>query len=122
MTMKQTFQGDRYCITLEADELDGYFEISAVHKGSGRKSSVTNVNMVISEILRFVLDDENTDFGESWLTISDRVQHKRLTKWTIRCLKDRHWVVNHLEKAFDEDMEYGGWNSDMNEIAIGGMV
>jgi len=112
MTLKQTFPGNCYDITVEADATDGYFEISAAHRKSGRESAVTNVNAVISEILAPVLEIEDEDI-ETSIFVADSIKHKRLVEWTEQCLKDMHWVANHLEKSFDEDMQLGGWKSGM---------
>jgi hypothetical protein len=110
MTIRKTFPGNRYNVIVEADTTDGYFEVSAIHKSSGRQSAVTNINTVISEILEPILKIGSKDV-ETSIWISDNIKHGRLVKWAIRCLKNKHWVINYLEGAFDEDMELGGWNS-----------
>ena len=106
----QTFPGNRYDITIESDTTDGYFEISAVNRNSGRKSVVTNMNAVISEILDPVLEIEDEDI-ETSIFISDYKKHEQLVEWAKHCLRDKHWINNYLETSFDEDMELGGWNS-----------
>jgi len=92
-------------------------EISAVHKESGRKSAVTNVNTVIGEILLPILNEEDEDIEvnfETWICISDRIKHEQLVEHAERCLKDGEFV-KYLENMFDEDMQQGGWNSGMSD-------
>jgi len=109
MTITKTFSGNRYDVAIITDAKNGHFELSALHKNSGRRSSVTNLNIIISEILEPVLKIEGEDV-ETSIRVSNHTKHGRLVKKAMRCLEDKHWVINYLEKAFDEDKKLGGWN------------
>jgi hypothetical protein len=104
----EEFTGDRYDLTLIYDPADGYFEIIALHKKSRRKSSVTNLNHILSTVFDGVFDwDEIMAVTESWLHVKDKKKFKRLVK---RAHKYFRQVDSDLEDALDEDKNEGGWN------------
>jgi len=106
----KTFPGNRYDVTVKSDTTNGYFEIFAMHKTTSKQSSVTNLNIVISEILNPILETKNKDI-ESNIWITNHIKHGQLVKWATKCFKDKYWIINHLEEAFDDDRELGEWNN-----------
>jgi hypothetical protein len=108
-TKTKEFTGNRYDVTLIYDPADGYFEIAAVHKESRRKSSVTNLNHILSEVFDNVLDwEEIVAISDPWLHVKDKKKFKKLI---AKAKKYFRQIDSDLEDALDEDMKEGGWNS-----------
>jgi hypothetical protein len=108
-TKTEKFTGDRYDVTLTYDPANGYFEIIAIHKASRRKSSVTNLNHLLSVLFDDVFDwEEITAIAESWLYVKDKKKFKKLVSKARQYFQQ---VNADLEDALEEDMKEGGWNS-----------
>jgi len=103
-TKKQVFIGDKYDMTLIYDPKEGYMEIVATHKESGRKSSVTNLNYILST----VFGDEVMDMEDPWLHVKNK---RKFNKFVAAAKRAFHQADPDLEDALDEDMAEGGWNS-----------
>ena len=107
-TKTEEFIGDRYNVTLIYDPANGYFEIVSLHKESKRKSSVTNLNHILSTVFDGVLDwDEMMAMSDPWLHVKDKKNFEKLVK---RARKYFQQVDSGLEDALDEDKKEGGWN------------
>ena len=110
MQINQTFPGDRYDVTLIADDSDnihGRFEIHATCLRSGRTSCVTHNNHVIAEFIRPVFDDDEKEVEDSTFFVNSPGLFQKLVDYTIGTLEKG--VNKHLEIAFDDDRAAGEW-------------
>lgn len=101
--------GNRYefTILLERSNNFYYFEVLSKHKATEQKSTITNVNFLISELVFPIIgttDVETTVF-------LNRQRGMKLFKETVSSFKNDSWV-QLLEEKLDEDMGCGGWNSN----------
>ena len=104
----EEFIGDRYNLTLIYDPADGYFEIAAMHKRSRRKSSVTNLNHILSTVFDGILDwEEMMAISDPWLHVKNKKKFEKLVKKARRYFRQ---VDSDLEDALDKDKKEGGWN------------
>jgi hypothetical protein len=101
--MIQQISGNRYDFTVRWD--GNYFEVSTVRKKDGRKSAITNLNRIISEVLEPVL--ESSLIEDTYLIVDNSANGKRLFDQAIRVLGDIEWVSKYLESELDEDMQEG---------------
>ena len=91
------------------DPADGYFEIAATHKKSKRKSSVTSLNRILSDVVDGVLDwNKIMAMSDPWLYVKNKKKFEKLVKKARKYFRQ---VDSDLENALDEDMKEGGWNS-----------
>jgi hypothetical protein len=98
--MKQNIEGNRYDYVVEYSKKE-YFIIYAIRKKDGRKSAITNLNTIIGEVIYPVLNTtcvENSD-----LDIKNKRMGRKLYKFAIKVLSDKHWVNKYLESDLDED-------------------
>jgi hypothetical protein len=78
-----------------------YFEVIAISKFNGKKSAITNLNTIISEIIYPILN--TTQVEETFLFIEDLQISKNLFDSAIDILNDTSWVDKYLEYELDED-------------------
>jgi len=107
------FYTTQYQIDLKWDNNDGYFEIVATDKTTGRYSSVTNLNQIIGDIIHPVLEDIEVE--ESYLEVEDKKLFKKLIVHAIKLLEDDDWLNDDLESALNEDREKGEWEAGRND-------
>jgi methyltransferase-like protein len=108
-TQTEKFIGNRYNLTLIYDPADGYFEIVTTYREDQCKSSVTNLNKILSEVFDNVLTSEEImAISDSWLHVENKKKFEKLVKKARKYLQE---VDSHLEDALDVDMKEGGWNS-----------
>jgi hypothetical protein len=108
---KEYFTGNRYNFQVQIRKLksDFLFEINSQHIESKQKSTITNLNFLVSELIQPILEvniDETT-------ILLDKNQGKRLFKKTISVFKNKSWILL-LEENLDEDRNIGGWNASFN--------
>ena len=116
MQVNRTFSGDRYDVTLIADDSDnvhGIFEIHATCKQTGRTSCVTHNNHVIVEFIQPVFDD-NEEVEDSTYIVNTPGLFQKLVDYTIKLLEEG--VNKHLELAFDDDRAAGEWERSNREL------
>jgi len=114
MTSTSTiFSGIRYNFQIQVKKLDSYytFEVNSQHIDSNRKSIITNLNFLISELIHPVLD---VVVEESFLLLTKR-QSEKLFKRASIYFKNKSWITL-LEESLDDDMEQGGWNSNFKSL------
>jgi len=106
---KSNFPGIRYNFQVQAEKLNSYFlfEIKTQHIESKRKSTITNLNFLISELIHPVVD---VIVEESFLLLTKR-QSEKLFKRALICFRKKTWVIA-LEASLDDDREQGGWVSN----------
>lgn len=109
--MKEIIFGNRYDFTIELEKNNGNysFEISSIYKKENKKSIITNVNFVISELISRVL---HTADVETTILVSKN-KGMRLFRKSLDAFKDELWV-HYLESELDEDRNIGGWNSNFS--------
>jgi len=113
MSEETTFDGNRYKITVVSDASTGYIEISAVCKGSGRRSCITNLNFILSGLIepimgaKFVRKVEDSD-----ICVNPESKHRQLVQYIVSQLDNRfQFSFDDLEDALDKDRENGEWES-----------
>ena len=97
--MKQNIKGNEYDYIVRFEDM--IFEIIAIRKNDGKRSSITNLNTIISEIIEPVLNTTNIE--ETYLRVEDLQKGKSLFDSTIALFNDTYWVSKYLEKVLDED-------------------
>ncbi|HPI37121.1 MAG TPA: hypothetical protein PK397_04175 [Ignavibacteriaceae bacterium] len=107
--MDRKISGNRYEFTvlLERSNKNFCFEVLSKYKPTGQKSTITNVNFIISELVFPII--ETTDVETS--VFLNRRRGMKLFRETISSFKNDSWV-QLLEEKLDEDRGYGGWNSN----------
>ena len=110
MQINRTFSGDRYDVTLIAeddDDIEGRFEIHAIHKDTGRTSCVTHNSHAIAEFIQPVFDDDEKEVEDSMFFVNSPGLFQKLVDYTIGTLEKD--VSKHLELAFDDDRAAREW-------------
>lgn len=109
--MKEKIVGQRYDFLIELEKYgrSNCFHILSRYKKGKRKSTITNLNFIISELINPTLkiDEENIDTE----LILNHQQAEKLFFETVSTFKNKSWLDN-LEVHLDEDRKLGGWNSD----------
>jgi len=98
--MKQSIEGNRYDYVIKYSKKKS-FVIYATRKKDGRKSAITNLNTIIGEVISPIL--KTTDIEHSDLYIKNEEKGRKLYKFAIKTLTDKHWVSKYLESDLDED-------------------
>jgi len=115
-TQTRTFRGDRFEITLEFDEDDGFFEIAAKEIETERLSCITDLNLIMSDILVPILDPNqeigDLTCGETHVYASSPALLRELVQYATDCCEDRDWLVGQLEPALIEDFADGYISGD----------
>jgi hypothetical protein len=111
--MKIEFNGERYDfeVTVNQEDDDFTFEIEAVHKQTQLKSTINQVNEVLSYFFR---DEDDIEYPEDapW-TIKERDSILYMNRVAELMVEDLSW----LEHACDEDRKAGEW-SRFNKILV----
>jgi len=85
------------------------FEIISCYLQENKKSFITNLNFIISEIIYPIYKASDI---ETTLIVS-KILGDKLYRKAISCFRDEYWI-RLLEKYLDEDRKIGGWNSNYN--------
>jgi len=109
--MEERVFGNRYdfIIKLEKCGKSYCFCILSLFKSEKRKSAITNLNFIISEIIDPIL---KKDLEESDLFIAKK-QGQKLFDESVKLFRDKAWLYM-LENELDEDRDLGGWNSSFD--------
>ena len=107
--MKKKFSGNRYKYSIEFvnNENEYYFQILCLYKKWNLKSTITNLNFIISELISPILGISDIT---NILSLK-KIEAKKLISLSKLSFNNRAWVVA-LENSLDEDRALGGWNSD----------
>lgn len=107
--MRTKIFGKRYEFIIELEQYNNayYFEIFSLFKATSQKSSITNLNFIISELIFPVLGTTNVDTT----VFLNKLHGVELFKKSISSFTNLYWV-ELLEKKLDEDRGYSGWNSN----------
>lgn len=107
--MRAKIFGNRYEFIIELGRFDNAFsfEILSLFKATGQKSIITNLNLIISELVFPLL--ETTDVDTT--VILNKQQGTKLFNTSKSFFKNKYWI-KLLEENLDEDRNIGGWNSD----------
>jgi hypothetical protein len=81
----------------------------AIHRCSEKKSFITNLNFIISE-LGGLLSEEDEKFETTWIILNHN-RARCLWNESSKMFNDTEFVY-YLEKMCDDDRFIGGWNSD----------
>ena len=104
--MKKTVKAKSYLfyIHLREDKAMGYFEIIANCIVDKTKSSITNLNFIIAEIIEPIIkfDDYETTI------IVDKNIGREIYNKSIELFNDLEWL-NQLERELEEDKSGGEW-------------
>ena len=109
--MKEEIKGVRYnyIVALNKEGKDFCFQIFSLHKESQRKSSITNLNWILSEIISSIIDIEKVE--DSWVYLN-KEKCEKLFDVALANFNNKAWI-NYLEAELDEDRVNGGWNSNV---------
>jgi len=110
--MNQNIEGNRYDYVIKYSDKRS-FVIYAIRKKDGRESPITNLNTIIGGVIYPILDTDRIE--DSDLYIKDKKIGKKLYKFAIKTLTDKHWVNKYLESELDEDF----YNNDYYEMPDG---
>lgn len=107
--MKKEILGNRYRFLIELvnNKKENFFQILCLYKEENLKSTITNLNFIISELIFPVLKTSDID---SIISIN-KIEGEKLFIKSISTFKNQSWITE-LEKSLDEDREIGGWNSN----------
>lgn len=107
--MEKRVGGKRYnfIIELEMYGRTNSFQILSLFKEKGEKSTITNINYIISELIFPVLKSRDIDS----IVFLNKKQGEKLFKGTVSAFNDKLWI-KELENHLDEDRSVGGWNSN----------
>lgn len=107
--MKAIISGDRYKFLVILENYNGKyaFEILSIYKNTNQKSTITNLNFIISDIISSILEIPDIDTT----IILSKTKGIRLFQKAISAFGDKFWI-QYLEKELDIDRDIGGWNSD----------
>jgi len=107
--MKEKIVGANYSYLIELTkrEKKNLFQILSVHHKTRKKSVITNLNFIISELILPIINHPEID---NVISLS-RTKGMKLFTESISAFKNKSWL-NPLEKLLDEDRVIGGWNSN----------
>ena len=112
MLTERYYEFDRYDIHLLADDredIEGLLEIMAICQKTGKRSGITNLNVVIGYIIHPILG-EDEDVEDASFICNDREKFEALVEHAIDVFEnDTKWVKNCLEYALDDDRRNGEW-------------
>jgi hypothetical protein len=106
---KEYIKGNHYNFQIQVEELESeyLFEINSKHIATNGKSTITNLNFLISELIQPVL---NIGLEDTVLLLNE-AQTKKLLKKTISSFKNKSWL-KMLEENLNEDRNAGGWDAN----------
>ena len=93
-----------FSVTLRKNRTDFNFEIMANCVEDKTKSSITNLNFILSELIQPLIQIEDY---ESWI-ITNKQIGKQLYKDAIELFNDIEWL-NYLEWKLEDDKKAGEW-------------
>ena len=106
MKTKGTADCGLFTVTFEALPEEGWFEIFATEKETGRISDITTLNYILGQIIYSVLnpdDDESfEDVEDSPVEVKDMEKLNELVRLTTHCFNDVVWL-HKLQSALIED-------------------
>ena len=107
--MRKRVEGNRYNFIIELEKYGrrNSFHILSLFKENGQKSTITNVNYIISELIFPVLKSSDIDS----IVFLNKKQGEKLFMETVSAFNDKLWI-KELENHLDEDRGIGGWNSN----------
>ena len=107
--MKKKISGNRYSFLVEFVNRgkEYIFQILCLYKRENVKSTITNLNFIISELIYPILKISDIDS----IVFLNRVEGEKLFIKSITSFKNKSWITA-LEKSLDEDRILGGWNSN----------
>jgi len=88
-----------------------YFEIMAIHKYSEKKSTITNLNFIISE-LGGLTSGKDEKYETTWIILNKK-RARYLWNENQKMFNNDGFIC-YLEKKCDEDRFIGGWNSEFS--------
>jgi hypothetical protein len=104
--------GDKYLFEVESTPIaKGFaFVITAIHRSSGRRSHVTNLNGILSE---FDLDEDDPRTEESDWWVSTR----EIDPFQVRAgeMLRSKYMLKQIESTLDEDRMLGEWSNTRQE-------
>ncbi len=105
--MKKIIKTDLYnfFILLEKFEDDCYFEIRAVCKRDKTKSSITNFNFIISELIASYIALESYETT----ILVDSITGNKIYDEAIQLFNDTDWM-KWLYSALEDDRNAGEWS------------
>ncbi len=108
--MKKIISGNKYDfkVILTRKQRGSLFEIQSLYKMDKSLSTITNVNVIISELLEPIL--KTNEFQDSTIIV-DFKNGQKLFNTAVEFFNDKNWI-GFLEGELDEDRREGGWNSD----------
>ena len=108
MNLKITGINYSYKIETIGEDNSYCFSIYCQHKKSKRKSGITNLNFILSDIVSQVMDE--TEIEDSWID-ANKKQINKLFAVAIKCFEKKYWI-EQLERNLDEDRIYGEWEAN----------
>jgi hypothetical protein len=107
--MKKKISGNRYSFLIEFvnSGKEYIFQILCLYKEENTKSTITNLNFIISELIIPILKTSDIDS----IVSLNRIKGNKLFIKSISSFKNKSWIAA-LEKSLDEDRTLGGWNSN----------
>ncbi len=95
-----------FSINLERINNMCLFEIIAINNSNNTKSSITNLNFIISELLGPIISFEDY---ESSIQINTNIGNKIYNK-SVELFNDSNWLLC-LFNALEDDIEAGAWSN-----------
>ena len=105
MQKRISFKEYNFRIILEGEKDDYSFEIIAYDKVNNTKSSITNLNFIISELIEPITSNEDY---ESFIDVNKK-KGKEMFNRTIEHFNDEKWF-SHLIDKIEEDKLAGVWS------------
>ena len=107
--MKEKFLGNQYDFIIELEKYGrtNCFHILSLYKKENIKSTITNLNFIISELVCPLL---NTSEIESDIFLSQKLG-KKLFSESVNAFSNKSWL-KELENNLDKDRILGGWNAN----------
>jgi hypothetical protein len=111
---KEFFFGNRYdyIIVLTKIEKEYIFEILASYKKDKTKSTITNLNYILGELVESIIDKEPID---SWIVLLDKKKANKLFNKSVGFFHDKLFI-HSLELHLDEDRDSGEWEAEFEYI------
>jgi hypothetical protein len=107
--MRNKISGIRYkfIVEIEKNNNNFFFQILSLYKREHLKSTITNLNFIISELIFPIIKTSDIDT----IIFLNEIEGNKLFQESISVFKNKSWI-KALEKSLDEDRTIGGWNSN----------
>jgi len=107
--MVNKIKTDKYTFSICLDEViePCIFEIKASCNITSKKSGITNLNIIISELIEPTINI--AEVPDSFLQI-DKSKGIALYNNAIDLFNDRYWLKHHLIPAIEDDRVAGEWS------------